>query len=138
MKNKLKKFYFHPDFYYESTNDFCLHTGFNKNDIANLTGCHPKTAKNWIYSDQPPPWLLPFLYAVYGGVISCDSFYGWNLNKGLLHCPGNRYGLTASQIEAYHWHLDRTLKLQSINRHLQEQQKNKPARLRSVVLDFKK
>lgn len=137
MKNNLKKFYFHPDFYYETANDFCLHTGFNKNDIANLTGHHPKTAQKWIDSDKPPRWLLPFLYAVNGGVISCDSFYGWNLNNGLVNCPGNRYGLTGSQIETYHWHLDRLLQAHTLNLKLKENQERQ-ANLQPVILNFKK
>jgi len=106
MKKKLKKIYFRPDFYFESANDFCLHLGLSANDIANVTGVTSKTAENWIKNDKSPPWLLPLLYAVCGGVISCKAFYGWRLNNGTVDAPNTRYPLTASQIEAYCWHLD--------------------------------
>ncbi len=106
MKKNLKKVSFRPDFYFETAKDFCFHLGIDQYDIANLTGTHPKTAKKWIDTNKPPVWLLPFLYAVTGGVISSKEFYGWKLDKGVVIAPGNRYPLTASQIESYCWHLD--------------------------------
>jgi len=136
MKKKLKKFHFKPDFYFETANDFCLHLGICKNDIANLTGITPKTAQKWIDNNTPPPWLLPFLYAVYGGVISCKSFYGWHLNNGMVNAPGIRYGLTASQVEAYCWHLDILAQAQSKLRTLQKQQAIKKAGFRPKILVF--
>ena len=113
MKKKLKKIYFRPDFYYETANDFCLHLGITPDDIANLTGCHTKTASNWIKNDNPPVWLLPFLYAAYGRVISSKGFDGWILNDGLVDTPANRYSLTSVQIETYYWHLDTLKQLQT-------------------------
>lgn len=136
MKNNLKKFHFQPDFYFETANDFCLHLGISEFDIANLTGYHHKTAKKWIDNDTPPPWLLPFLYAVTGGVISCNSFYGWNLNNGIVNAPGVRYGLTASQIEAYCWHLDILAQAQSKLRGQHKQQAIKKAGFRPKILNF--
>jgi len=134
MKKKLKKLYFRPDFYYETANDFCLHLGISPEDIANLTGYHHKTAKKWINSNNPPQWLLPFLYAIYGGVISDKAFYGWNLNNGIVNAPGIRYGLTASQIETYCWHLDTLKQSQSHVHHLKKQLTNKKDHQSTAVI----
>ncbi len=80
VKKSLKKIYFRPDFYYETANDFCLHLGITPEDIASITGYTTKTAKKWIDTNKPPKWLLPFLYASYGRVISSKGFDGWILN----------------------------------------------------------
>jgi len=81
VKKKLKKIYFRPDFYYQTANDFCLlHLGITPEDIAELTGYTTKAARKWIKDDNPPKWLLPFLYAAYGRVISSKGFDGWILN----------------------------------------------------------
>lgn len=121
MKKNCKTLYFRPDFYFETANDFCLHLGISYQDIASLTGYHEKTIEKWIKNDNPKPWLLPFLYAVYGGVISSKSFYGWNLNNGMVNAPGIRYGLTCSQIESYCWHLGTLKQSQATVQHLHKQ-----------------
>lgn len=137
MEKKLKYFSFRPDFYFETATDFCLHLGISIEDIANLTGYHPKTAQKWINNDTAPVWLLPFLYAVYGGVISCSSFYGWNLNDGMVNAPGIRYGLTCSQIETYCWHLDTLKQSQATVRYLEQCQAQKTAvKNTAVIIQF--
>lgn len=96
---KCKKIHFHPDFYYETAQDFCFHLGINPDDIANITGHSIATVRRWLKSDTCPPWLLPLLYAATGGVLT-RGFYGWRLNHGLVNTHGLRYPLTASQVES--------------------------------------
>ena len=136
MENNLKKFHFRPDFYFESASDFCYHLVISKYDIASLTGCHPNTAQKWINSDDPPRWLLPFLYAVCGGVICCDSFYGWKLHDGMIYAPGLRYGLTASQVESFPWYIDTLKQSQARLRKLKKAQAIKKAGCRPSILHF--
>ncbi len=129
MKKKCKNFYFRPDFYFETPRDFCLHLGYSADDVAKLTGVTPRTARRWL-AGRPPRWLLPFLYAVSGGVISCDSFYGWQCRPdGYLYVPGLRTPLTASQVHAMHWTEQTLSECFSHIRHLERelrQAKEKP------------
>ncbi|PCI36850.1 MAG: hypothetical protein COB50_04205 [Thiotrichales bacterium] len=106
MKKRIKNIYFKPHFYYETTIEFCLHLGFSANDIAELTGCHVKTSKKWMKSDKPPIWLLPFLYAAAGHVISSKGFEGWKLENSTVYTDNSSEGLKSVQIETYYWHLD--------------------------------
>ena len=105
MKNKWKKIYFKPDFYYDSALGFCLHLGIHAEDIAEMTDYSVATVKRWLKDDTAPPWLLPLLYASEGGILG-KGFDGWRLTRGLVCAPGIRYPLTASQVESYTWHLD--------------------------------
>lgn len=135
MKNilkKVKKIHFRPDFYYETAQDFCFHLGIDAQDIANLTGSHPSTATKWLKNDRCPCWLLPFLYAACGGIISDKAFYGWNLNNGIVNAPGIRYGLTAAQIESYCWHMDTLKQSQALIAKLNNQQQ-KPS---AIIIPF--
>lgn len=144
MKKNLKKFYFRPDFYFETANDFCLHLGYSAKDIADLTGVHPRTAEKWIKTNKPPPWLLPFLYAVHGGVISSKDFYGWRLHDGYVYAPGIRDRLTCSEVESLPW-FKQTLKQSHAQYRelkkimdLRDAQASEKTRFKPKVLKFKK
>jgi len=134
MKKKLKNFYFRPDFYYETAKDFCFHLGFNPDDIANLTGVTHKTAAKWINTNQPPPWLLPFLYAVNGGVISCKDFYGWRLADGYVINPGIKKPLTFSEIESLPWYMETMRQYQATIRDMRGQlATKKPVKTGTII-----
>lgn len=137
-----KKIYFKPDFYYETTRDFCLHLGYNAQDVAELTGVSVQTARRWIRSDNPPRWLLPFLYATSGRVLA-PGFDGWLFKDGTLAARGFRFTLSASQIQAYTWHLEQISIMQLTIGRLKKaiaQEKEKPQQKAAVIhfKDFKK
>lgn len=95
---------FRPDFYYETAADFCFHLGFNPDQVAEYTGASIGTARRWIKTNRPPPWLLPFLYCCAGGVV-CADFYGFRLIDGILTAPTLKGSLTAAQVALYSWHI---------------------------------
>lgn len=132
MKNNLKIISLHPDFYYETTLDFCLHLGINPDQLAEWTGYTVSTARRLIKNNNPPRWLLPFLYACAGGVL-CPDFYGFRLIDGRLTAPTLRGDLTASQISQYSWHLGVLSQYRDELARLTQPQKNRP---QAAVLQF--
>lgn len=105
FSRKSKKIYFAPDFYYENTQDFCLHLGLTPEDVADLTGYSVQTTRRWIRTGKHEKWLLPFLYATDGHVLS-PGFDGWCFKDSTLACPGWRFTLNASQVDTYRWKME--------------------------------
>lgn len=129
MEKKLKTFKFKTDFYYETALDFCMHLGYNPYNIATITGYTAATIKRWLKNNNPPPWLLPFLYALAGGQLQ-RGFNDWRLIDGQVFAPGLRYPLTSSQVEAYTWHLS------ALHQALSRETATRPAQNSAVIINF--